>query len=190
MLKLSSPASRVLSPVFDVICFFAGFNHRFALKAATFLIFAFWPQLHYAQPSDTKYDPATYKDKPVWIDMMKDPNANFYETLRAFRSYWEGYEMPEEPEETEQNDHFMRDIGWQPDAVKTEDTDIPEPLPERVDINGNDLLFEVKQFKGWFRNAQPWVQKNGLVMPIEERQQLIDRQRKELKEVELKQKRQ
>jgi photosystem II stability/assembly factor-like uncharacterized protein len=27
---------------------------------------------------------------PVWIDMMQDPNANFFETQRAFERYWDG----------------------------------------------------------------------------------------------------
>lgn len=29
---------------------------------------------------------------PVWIDMMQDPDANFYETQRAFERYWEDRE--------------------------------------------------------------------------------------------------
>ena len=29
---------------------------------------------------------------PVWIDMMQDPSANFYETQSAFEQYWDGRE--------------------------------------------------------------------------------------------------
>ncbi|MEQ9188713.1 MAG: hypothetical protein RLP15_13345, partial [Cryomorphaceae bacterium] len=29
---------------------------------------------------------------PVWIDMMQDPSANFYEAQRAFETYWNGRE--------------------------------------------------------------------------------------------------
>lgn len=34
-----------------------------------------------------------YKSYPYWIDMMKDPNANFFETQKAFNEYWEGREV-------------------------------------------------------------------------------------------------
>ncbi len=40
-----------------------------------------------AQPKDTEIskDPSEY---PVWIDMMQDQEANFYETVDAFNKYW------------------------------------------------------------------------------------------------------
>lgn len=34
-----------------------------------------------------------YKSYPYWIEMMEDPNANFFETQRAFNEYWEGREI-------------------------------------------------------------------------------------------------
>lgn len=40
-------------------------------------------------------------DFPYWAEMMKDPNANFYETQRAFNLYWEGREIE-------------RGSGWKP----------------------------------------------------------------------------
>ena len=30
------------------------------------------------------------QEKPVWIDMMGDPNVNYYKACKAFYSYWEG----------------------------------------------------------------------------------------------------
>lgn len=43
------------------------------------------PSLSHSQSIDTS-------EVPVWIDMMQDPEANFYETQRAFNLYWEGRE--------------------------------------------------------------------------------------------------
>ncbi|HLO92530.1 MAG TPA: PKD domain-containing protein [Lentimicrobium sp.] len=37
--------------------------------------------------------PKDYKSYPYWIDMMQDPNANFFETQKAFYQYWEGKEI-------------------------------------------------------------------------------------------------
>lgn len=34
-----------------------------------------------------------YHSYPYWIEMMQDPQANFFETQKAFRTYWEGREM-------------------------------------------------------------------------------------------------
>jgi hypothetical protein len=34
-----------------------------------------------------------YRTYPYWVDMMQDPNANFFETQKAFYTYWEGREM-------------------------------------------------------------------------------------------------
>ena len=28
-------------------------------------------------------------DYPYWVDMMQDPDANFFETQRAFEKYWQ-----------------------------------------------------------------------------------------------------
>ncbi|HLN53230.1 MAG TPA: T9SS type A sorting domain-containing protein [Lentimicrobium sp.] len=34
-----------------------------------------------------------YKSYPYWIEMMEDPNANFFETQKAFNEYWDGREV-------------------------------------------------------------------------------------------------
>ena len=35
-------------------------------------------------------DGKDYRNYPHWIDMMQDPQANFFETQRAFNAYWKG----------------------------------------------------------------------------------------------------
>ena len=34
-----------------------------------------------------------YANHPYWIEMMQDPDANFYETVEAFNKYWENREI-------------------------------------------------------------------------------------------------
>lgn len=34
-----------------------------------------------------------YSTYPYWVDMMQDPDANFFETQKAFNQYWEGKEI-------------------------------------------------------------------------------------------------
>ncbi|MCT4663689.1 MAG: T9SS type A sorting domain-containing protein [Flavobacteriales bacterium] len=40
-----------------------------------------------------KYSDTEYKNNPHWIEMMSNPEANFYETQKAFKLYWEGREI-------------------------------------------------------------------------------------------------
>ena len=44
-----------------------------------------------AQTSDNQN--LNYAENPYWIEMMQDPEANFYETVEAFNQYWEGREI-------------------------------------------------------------------------------------------------
>jgi len=138
-----------------------------------------------AQQPATTYDPNRYKDEPLWIQMMNDPNANYYETIKAFREFWEGYKLPGEPEEMTARDGFEREIGLESAEEREREK---KEKKRRKAPDGGDYSFEVKQFKGWWLDAQDWVQPDGRILPPEERQKLIEQQQKELKEIENKQK--
>ncbi len=34
-----------------------------------------------------------YESYPYWVDLMQDPNANFFETQKAFEAYWNNHEI-------------------------------------------------------------------------------------------------
>lgn len=42
---------------------------------------------------NTESQDLNYEENPYWIEMMQDPEANFYETVDAFDQYWEGREI-------------------------------------------------------------------------------------------------
>ncbi len=52
------------------------------------LAFVLFIQNSYSQESSRDY-----KAYPYWIEMMQDPNANFFETQKAFYEYWEDREQ-------------------------------------------------------------------------------------------------
>lgn len=54
------------------------------------LFFVFLLSFNTTQAQKATKDYHTY---PYWIDMMQDPNANFFETQKAFYQYWEGREV-------------------------------------------------------------------------------------------------
>lgn len=143
--------------------------------------------LHSAQAQEPAkaYDPKDYRKKPVWIDMMDDPNANYFETIKAFRVYWKDYALPGEPAELEGRDRFEKEIGLEADEKDSKRE--KEHRKQRKD-EGYDLVFQVKRFKGWYQEAQPWVQANGHILTQEERQKIVDQQQEELKRLEKSQK--
>jgi PKD repeat protein/photosystem II stability/assembly factor-like uncharacterized protein len=46
-----------------------------------------------SQPAMSQTNQKDYKSYPYWIEMMQDPEANFFETQKAFYEYWEGREV-------------------------------------------------------------------------------------------------
>ncbi|HPS61744.1 MAG TPA: hypothetical protein PLK82_01720, partial [Bacteroidales bacterium] len=55
------------------------------LLLSTVLLLAFLSGRTQTTPAPAVNDTANY---PYWIEMMQDPNANFFQTQRAFNLYW------------------------------------------------------------------------------------------------------
>ena len=43
--------------------------------------------------------------------MLDDPNANIFETVKAFRNYYKDRPLPKEPKEVEGEDDFEKQVG-------------------------------------------------------------------------------
>lgn len=90
-----------------------------------------------AQAQDLSSQSRNYnidREKPVWIDMMNNPNVNYYEACKAFYSYWEGKELPAESE------------GETNDLGKKEDEGL-----HFKDLSSYAMIYEYKRFKNWER---------------------------------------
>lgn len=129
-----------------------------------------------AQPSK-KHSARYYRKHPVWIDMMNDPKANYYETIKAFREYWKDRELPKEEFENGTQDEFEKEVG----LVEEE-----EHERKRAVKKGVSYASEVRAFKGWLQSNKSWVRPDGSIISEDERQQIINQQRTELKEIERK----
>ncbi len=122
--------------------------------------------------------------KPDWILMMDDPNANFFETVKAFRNYYKDRPLPKEPNEVEGEDDFEKQVGLEEASGKKKSK---RELEREARKSGpNDIIYsaEVRAFRGWFYSIQPWVRTDGSIINKEEQQAIIDRQQEELKAVE------
>src|SRR5436190_9484248 len=58
-----------------------------------------------------KYNPADYEKKPVWVQMMRDKSANYFETIKAFREFFKDRHLPKEPGEVKGHDAFEKEVG-------------------------------------------------------------------------------
>ena len=125
-----------------------------------------------------------FSKEPAWIKMMHDPNANYFETVKAFREYYRDRPLPSEPNETEGQDSFEKEVGLEEDnAGKKSEKELER---ERRRQNPNDIIYasEVRAFKGWFYGVKPWVRSDGSIVDPKEQQSIIDKQKEELKEIE------
>lgn len=103
-----------------------------------------------------------YMQKPLWISMMDDPNANFFEVEKAFDLYWSKHEKPEGEHE---------EIGERAEREK-----IPGKRRQRKISAENELRFAVKKYEVWNDQTRPYVQPDGRILSIEERLQIFKEQ--------------
>jgi hypothetical protein len=123
--------------------------------------------------------------------MMNDTTVNFFETVKAFREYYEVHTMPVEASETSTGDGFEREIGLEKEKEKM---DAKERAREhehelnrarRKSASGKpQLAAEVRAFRGWYFETKPWVREDGVIIGPVQRQQIVDRQQQELREIE------
>lgn len=106
-----------------------------------------------------------YKSQPLWINMMNDPNANYYEACRAFYAYWEGKKVPAETEGE------AMDLG-------NEKNQKSEEKKERIPEESQRYVYEYKQFKHWELVMKNMIDvETGRIMTIDEVQELITKER-------------
>lgn len=132
--------------------------------------------------AQTKYSKSNYKKKPLWIQMMQDPNANFFETVKAFKLFFEEHPLPKEPGEAKGGDAFEKELGL--NEKDQEDEKKREDKMEKQRTNQSAYVFQVRQFKSWYFNTKPWVRTDGSIITLAQRQAMINKQQAELKETE------
>lgn len=152
---------------------------------ASLLGLVFCSVMAMAQNSSNTYNPKKYKKEPLWIQMMDDPKANYYETIKAFRVYWKDRVLPKEPFETEGAESFEREVGLVTDKESEEKREREEKKrAKRNKTKGVDYSAEVRAFKGWIQGVKPWVKEDGSIVTEQERQAIVDKQQREIKELE------
>jgi len=108
-----------------------------------------------------------YANNPVWIEMMKNPNVNFFEVNAAFEAYWANREKPE-LENEEGEEHKEEERSFLSKMFKSE----KEEQAER-----NEYAFAYKQYLKWRIEVEPFVQPDGRILSAEEQHEVWQKSR-------------
>jgi len=121
-------------------------------KACLLFILCFVATHLFAQQKHPEKD---YARRPLWIDMMDDTTANFFEVEKAYSIYWAHHEKPE-------GEHDI--IGERKEREK-----IPSRRKQRRLQAENKLRMAVKKYERWHEDTLPWVQADGRILTPSER---------------------
>ncbi len=106
----------------------------------------------------TVYTEKDYARKPVWISMIKDTAANFFEVEKAYKIYFQYHELPE-------GEHDV--IGEHAKEEKK-----PSKRERRRMQAEDHMRLEVKKYDHWRRQVFPYVQTDGSILTPSQRLQV------------------
>ena len=110
-----------------------------------------------------------YAKKPYWIEMIKDPNANYFETIKAYEAFWANRKMPKEEDEI---------IGQ--DKSATEKQNILQrwfkSREEKEKEEVRKYTLDVKKYNHWKLVVLPYVQEDGRILNADEKLKLWQQQ--------------
>ncbi len=112
-----------------------------------------------------------YKKHPYWIEMIKDPNVNYFEAIKAYELFWQGKEIPREEDEKIGQKKSADDKEHQDDNRRER----REKKKEREFQNKYGL--ECKKFEHWKMMVKPYVQEDGRILSKEEQMKIWEEQR-------------
>ena len=153
-------------------------NNRLWFLVTLLILFSTFSQ------AQIKKRKVNYEKEPAWIQMMDDPKANFFETVKAFREYYKERPLPKEPNEVEGEDDFEKQVGLEEANGKKKSK--RELEREARKMSPNEIIYagEVRAFRGWFYSIRPWVRADGSIISKEEQQEIVDKQHAELNAIE------
>lgn len=121
----------------------------------------------WAQATDKKKEQKqNYAKDPVWMDMMEDPNVNYFEAVQAFEQFWEGREKPEIKDEEEYEEEHKKNFFER--LFESEKKEMVEK---------EKYAIPYKRFLKWKMESEPFVQPDGHVLSLEEQRLIWEQSR-------------
>jgi hypothetical protein len=110
-----------------------------------------------AQTYSTKY----YKKNPVWIEIIKYPNVNYFEAVKAYDAFWSNRKKPVE------EDLILNQNKGTNDAEKDKTSKRALREKRREKLLNEKYGFECKKFEHWKMQVKPYVQADGSILSKE-----------------------
>ena len=120
--------------------------------------------------SQTTSKRINYSKHPYWIEMMNDPKANYFETVKAYEQFWQNKKIPLEED----------DIIGQTKKEPTKNNFLSKwfkSKEEREEEEIKKYSFEIKKFKHWKLKVMPYVQEDGTILDADARLKLWQEQK-------------
>jgi hypothetical protein len=113
-----------------------------------------------------------YKKHPYWIDMIKEPNVNYFEAIKAYETFWDGKHKP-----LEENELIGQTKGT---ASKEEKMESRKEMRERKREKEMYKKYglECKKFEHWKMQVKPYVQSDGTIISKEEQLKMWEAEKK------------
>lgn len=132
-----------------------------------------------------------YKNNPEWIKMIDNPDANYFEAIKAYETYWMYHEKPENEEETfKENEELMesekmnsnemeelqRRKKEKEDEINADSKKVLTEEDRRQLEEKREMTYHCKRFENWIREVKPYVQNDGRILTMEERMEIYKKQ--------------
>jgi|SRR6185436_4447992 len=118
--------------------------------------------------------PKDYSKHPYWVEMMDDPNVNYFEAVKAYDEFWADRKKPKE------EDEIIGEKSYSSVSEKKKKTfwdRLFASREEKEEKENNQYKFLCKKFEHWKFTVQPYVQPDGRILSAEEQLELWKKQR-------------
>jgi hypothetical protein len=107
-----------------------------------------------------------YAKHPYWVAMIDDTTANYFETIKAYDTFWKNRDKPKEEAET------LGMKGATEKEKKEKSNWIKRLFESDVEKNETMYTYQCKRYEHWKMMMQPYVQADGSILYPYQRLQL------------------
>ena len=139
----------------------------FFIRTITFIsLFILFADFIHAQEKNKH---PNYSKYPYWIDMMKDPQANYFEAVKAYDDFWAKRKKPKGENEV---------IGQQKEP-KAKRTIFQKLFKSNKEEDTDKYALDCKKFEHWKLTVKPYVQEDGRILNADEQLKIWKQQRQQ-----------
>lgn len=120
-----------------------------------------------------------YRKDPLWISMMNDSSANYYDILLAYDQFWKKRPEPNPEEEIERKQNKKEGKEEEEEEEENKRSLVGRLFhSEEKDVaESSQYMIEYKRFKSWKKDVLPYVQPDGSILTQAQRLDIYKNQR-------------